>query len=85
MSVMCRLYGVTRAGYYAWKGRGECARQGRWAAVGAHRADISGERWDLRSRSHAALKAQAVGSGGTCRRAAETDLGHVRQYHANLE
>lgn len=26
MSVMCRLYGVTRAGYYAWKGRGESAR-----------------------------------------------------------
>ena len=26
MSVMCRLNGVTRAGYYAWKGRGESAR-----------------------------------------------------------
>lgn len=26
MSLMCRLYGVTRAGYYAWKRRGPSAR-----------------------------------------------------------
>src|SRR5438034_4135137 len=25
---MCALYGVTRAGYYAWRGRGESARRG---------------------------------------------------------
>ena len=50
MSVMCRLYGVTRAGYYAWKGRGESAR-----AKADRRLWVHISRFDPRSSGTSAL------------------------------
>lgn len=60
MSVMCRLYGVTRAGYYAWKGRGESARAKADGRLWVHIERIyqaSGGTYGS-PRIHAALKAQ---------------------------
>ena len=65
MSVMCRLYGVTRAGYYAWKGRGESARAKADGRLWVHIERIyqaSGGTYGS-PRIHAALKAQGSGVG----------------------
>ena len=65
MSVMCRLYGVTRAGYYAWKGRGESARAKADGRLWVHIERIyqaSGGTYGS-PRIHAALKGKAAGSG----------------------
>lgn len=65
MSVMCRLYGVTRAGYYAWKGRGESARAKADVRLWVHIERIyqaSGGTYGS-PRIHAALKAQGSGVG----------------------
>ena len=68
MSVMCRLYGVTRAGYYAWKGRGESARAKADGRLWVH-IEISGERWDLwqSADSCRAEGARQWGREETCR------------------
>jgi putative transposase len=65
MSVMCRLYGVTRAGYYAWKGRAESARAKADGRLWVHIERIyqaSGGTYGS-PRIHAALKAQGSGVG----------------------
>ena len=65
MSVMCRLYGVTRAGYYAWKGRGESARAKADGRLWVHIERIyqaSGGTYGS-PRIHAALKAEGSGVG----------------------
>jgi putative transposase len=81
MSVMCRLYGVTRAGYYAWKGRGESARAKADGRLWVHIERIyqaSGGTYGS-PRIHAALKAQGSGVG---KKRVERSMrrGHVRQH-----
>ena len=89
MSVMCRLYGVTRAGYYAWKGRGESARAKADGRLWVHIERIyqaSGGTYGS-PRIHAALKAQ--GSGYSEERVERSMRKHglrarsAKLYHAN--
>ena len=58
MKVMCRLYGVSNSGYYAWRGRGECRRSiedAQWLAKIRHLFNLSREAYGS-PRIHAALK-----------------------------
>ena len=58
--IMCRLYGVSRAGYYAWKGRGQSVRTKADEQLWEHIERIyqaSGGTYGS-PRIHAALKAQ---------------------------
>ena len=59
MRRLCALYGVTRAGYYAWRGRGESPRRGQDRGVlSTIRAVFDGSRGTYGSpRIHQALRA----------------------------
>ena len=89
MSVMCRLYGVSRAGYYAWRGRGESVRAKADEQLWEHIERIyqaSGGTYGS-PRIHAALKAQ--GSRVGKRRVERSMRKHglrarsAKLYHAN--
>jgi putative transposase len=65
MGVMCRLYGVSRAGYYAWRARGQSVRAKADEQLWEHIERIyqaSGGTYGS-PRIHAALKAQGSGVG----------------------
>lgn len=68
---MCRVYGVTRGGYYAWRGREPSARAREASNLverirHVHRA--SGESYGS-PRVHRALRDHGNGSAGTAWRA----------------